>query len=139
MKPNQVSKKNNYRTGVLGEKVAREYLLRNGYYIIMQNYRKPWAEIDIICKKDDIVHFVEVKSVPYETRVQLENAISRETWQPEELVHSFKLKQISKGVQSWLHENSYTGNFQIDVAVVRIVPRETYARVKLIDNVLVEQ
>ncbi len=131
------NKYNNSYTGTLGEKIAAEYLLRHGYHIIVQNYRKPWAEIDLICQKDAVVHFIEVKSVSYETKVRLDYALSRETWRPEELVHSFKLKQIAKGVQSWLEETSYTGNFQIDVAAVRIVPRETFATVKVIENIII--
>ncbi len=138
MKQTYSKKQNNLSIGALGERIAAEYLSRRGYRIIAKNYRKPWAEIDLISIKDSIVHFVEVKSVSYETKVQLDYVLSRETWRPEELVHSFKLKQISKGIRSWLQENGYTGDFQIDVAAVRIVPRETYATVKLIENVIIE-
>lgn len=139
MKPAQIhSKQQNKVTGRLGEDIALKYLISKGYSLIQQNYRKSFSEIDIICHKDQVVHFVEVKTVSYETKADLEKAVSYGTWRPEEQVHSFKLRQISKGIQVWLEENGYGGDFQIDVVAVRIVPRETYATVKLIENVIVE-
>ena len=45
------------------EDIATEYLVSNGFFIVDRNYHaKKLGEIDIICKKDDIYHFVEVKS-----------------------------------------------------------------------------
>jgi len=45
------------------EKKACVYLEEEGFKIIEQNfYAKKLGEIDIICKKDDVYHFVEVKS-----------------------------------------------------------------------------
>jgi len=45
------------------EEKASDFLSSNGYLIIERNfYAKKLGEIDIIAKKDDIYHFVEVKS-----------------------------------------------------------------------------
>lgn len=60
--------------GDLGEKLACEYLVKNGYKIIGRNYRISFGEIDIIAwkkcglfsKKDKTVHFVEVKTLSRE-------------------------------------------------------------------------
>ena len=42
---------------------ACEYLISNGYQICERNfYAKKLGEIDIIAKKDEIYHFIEVKS-----------------------------------------------------------------------------
>lgn len=131
-------KTNNRSTGALGEGVAAYFLEKKGFSVIVRNFKRTFAEIDIICKKNNTIHFVEVKTVSYETRVSLEYAVAHETWRPEEQVHAHKLKQISKGVEAWIQENRYTGNFQIDVVTVRIVPHETYARVKFIQNVIID-
>jgi len=37
--------------GQLGEKIAKNYLIKEGYQIVDQNYRQTWGEIDIIAKK----------------------------------------------------------------------------------------
>lgn len=122
-------------TGDLGENVACEYLNGKGFTILEQNYLKKWGEIDIVAKKNGIVHFVEVKTVSHETKADLEHAVAHETWHPEEQVHQFKLHQIEKALETWLSENRYTGEFQIDVVAVRIVPRETYATIHFIENI----
>lgn len=48
--------------GKEGERIAKDYLIENGYAICYQNYRYLKAEIDIIAKKDDILAIVEVRS-----------------------------------------------------------------------------
>lgn len=48
--------------GNLGEKQAEKFLKRRGFRIIEKNYNNNFGEIDIICKKGNNVHFVEVKS-----------------------------------------------------------------------------
>jgi len=50
--------------GNLGEDIACNFLIKNGYKILERNYRKPWGEIDIICKAPDkALVFVEVKTM----------------------------------------------------------------------------
>ncbi len=129
-------KKNTKETGDIGERVARQYLLKNGFTILETNYWRKWGELDIITKKGNKVHFVEVKTVSHETRGELEYAVSCGTWRPEEQVHKFKLHQIKKAIQTWISEHKYRGDFQIDVIAVRIVPHETFATVNRIENVI---
>ena len=56
----QMSKHNDL--GVKGEKIAQSYLKNNNYLILETNWRHGRAEIDIICKKEGILVFVEVKT-----------------------------------------------------------------------------
>ncbi len=49
-------------TGMLGERIAGEFLGKNGYDIIETNYRCPEGEIDIIAKREDTLVFVEVRT-----------------------------------------------------------------------------
>lgn len=48
--------------GYLGESLAIKYLVNKGYSILEKNYRIKLGEIDIICRKNNILIFVEVKS-----------------------------------------------------------------------------
>jgi putative endonuclease len=50
------------QTGKLAERMAREYLEKEGYSIIATNWRCPEAEIDIIAQKDGETVFVEVRA-----------------------------------------------------------------------------
>ncbi len=132
-------RKNNKSIGDLGEKIAARYLAKRGFEIIEANYSKKWGEIDLIIRKNEIIRFIEVKAASYETIDKLAFAVTHETWSPEEQVHRFKLRQISKAIETWILENNYTKDWQIDVIAIRVVPRETYASVKWIENVIFEK
>ena len=53
---------NNKEKGDLGEKLAREYLIKNKFDILDSNYKAETGEIDIVSKYNDEIIFVEVKS-----------------------------------------------------------------------------
>lgn len=146
------NKVNNLKIGSLGESIAAKYLKNKGFLILERNYRKPYGEIDIVARgtkktsenvannvsyeTSPAIHFVEVKTVSYETREDLKRLVSYETWRPEEKVNEFKLGQIKKAAESWIFENNWAGEVQVDVVAIRIVPREKYASVKYIPKVL---
>lgn len=48
--------------GRYGESIAKNYLIDNGFNIEETNYHSKYGEIDIIAKKDNRTHFVEVKA-----------------------------------------------------------------------------
>ena len=124
--------------GSLGESLAREWLTTKGYSVIDTNYRKSAGEIDIIAQKLAKIHFVEVKTVSYETINILRENVSRETYRPEDNVHFSKLKRLQRAIELWFLEHESLSDFQIDVVTVKVVPREKYALVELIENVVLE-
>ncbi len=128
------------KVGAYGEEIAAKYLKRRGFSILETNYLKKWGEIDIVSRETlgnkHIIHFVEVKTVSYETKEMLQKAVSYGTWRPEENVHPKKIERMCRTIESWLMENKCDFDWQIDVISVRIVPREKYATVKYIPNVI---
>ena len=57
--------------GNIGEDKAVAFLQSLGYFIIERNFYSRFGEIDIIASKDDVLHFIEVKSgLDYESAVQ---------------------------------------------------------------------
>ena len=136
MEPELSKKRHNKVIGNQGELITANHLKRKGFTLIEMNYLRKWGEIDVIVEKDHKIHFVEVKTVSYETKAYLERAVASGTWRPEENVHAFKIKKLSRAIESWIADNKWTGDWQIDVAAVRVVPRETYATIKIIDNVI---
>lgn len=132
----ETKKKNTKIIGDNGEKIAANYLKKKGFVILDVNYWRKWGELDIVAKKEGRVHFVEVKTVSYETKEKLRYAVSCGTWRPEEQVHQFKLHQIGKALETWISERSYEGDWQIDVIGVRLVVQEKYATVNYIENIV---
>ncbi len=49
-------------TGSYGERVAASFLRRQGYKILTRNYKTTRGEIDLVCRLEDILVFVEVKT-----------------------------------------------------------------------------
>ena len=126
------------KIGEIGERLASNWLESKGFSILEMNYREKWGEIDVIAKKVKKVYFVEVKTVSYETKKDLEYAVTHETWRPEENVHRSKLNKLSRAIETWMEKYKYRGDFQVDVVTVRVVTREKYAQIKCIENVILE-
>ena len=131
--------------GRIGEDIATQWLKKSGFSIVDRNYNRKWGEIDIVARlpaqsggTNGEIHFVEVKSVSYETRMELNLAVSRGTWRPEENVHKNKQDRLKRAIQTWLLEAHYAGKWQIDVVTIRMVPREKHAKVKMLENVVFE-
>ena len=124
------------QVGAYGEEIAVNYLKKQGFVILDTNYLKKWGEIDIVARETNTIHFVEVKTVSYETKDLLKKAVSHGTWRPEENVNHQKLSKLNRAIESWLLENQCDLDWQIDIAAVRIVPREKYATIKYLLNVI---
>lgn len=48
--------------GSWGEQLAADFLVRQGYEIVEQNFTCPAGEIDIVARKGDTLSFIEVKT-----------------------------------------------------------------------------
>ena len=127
------------QTGALGELVARQWLINKDFLIRAENYAQPWGEIDIIAERHTVIHFIEVKTVSYRTRRLLERVQTVDSWRPEEQVTEQKLLKLGRTIETWLLEHEWTGEWQIDVFAVRLVPDEKYASINWLWNVVPEQ
>lgn len=60
----QIAQKNFYKKflGRVGEQKAVEFLKTKGYKIVETNYKTHIGEIDVICKDENTLVFVEVKT-----------------------------------------------------------------------------
>lgn len=128
------------KIGALGEQIAVNYVEKMGFKVLQLNYLKKWGEIDVVARETkgnkEIVHFIEVKTVSYETKHDLDKAVSHGTWRPEENVHFKKIQRLNRVIESWLSEHSANSEWVIDIAAIRVVPREKYASIKYISNII---
>jgi putative endonuclease len=57
--------------GNLAEESACGFLCDNGFAVVERNFYSRFGEIDIIAVKDEVLHFIEVKSgLDYESAIQ---------------------------------------------------------------------
>lgn len=80
------------RRGFRGEREACRFLRRHGYKILYRNFKsRAGGEIDVVCRDDDTLVFVEVKT-----------RSGNEFGRPIEAVDRQKQLRISKGGLAWL-------------------------------------
>ena len=101
--------------GQVYEDIAARWLRRNGFVVLHRNYKTRWGEIDIIARKKDVLHFVEVKGR------------ARDAWySPEEAVHAGKLRRIRRTATMFISSERKDRDFSIDVlAITRNGPEPT--------------
>lgn len=127
------------KLGDIGENIACDYLKRHGFEILDRNYLRKWGELDIVTQKQNIVHFIEVKSVSCVTvQENVTHVTGKDTYRPEENVHPWKLKRLSRAMQTYILEKRLDDReFQLDIITVKIDQINHKARVELIENVII--
>ncbi len=110
--------------GRQGEQLAKGYFQHRGYQIIGQNYRTRQGEIDLICQRQGIIRFVEVKT----------RSTKSYGW-PEEAVNSAKLAKINLAAQAYLAEYHITQPWQIDVLSISINQQNHSGLIKHFKNI----
>ena len=113
-------------TGNAGEIKAAEYLLKKGYSIIERNYRTKGGEVDIIAGKDDVVVFVEVKSLPNGSPELLQTELNRG-----------KLQRIVKTSKRFLLKHRQYSNSYVRYDVI-VIDMPGYPVVYHIENAFTE-
>lgn len=99
--------------GDRGEKIAEDFLKSKGYKIIDHNYQKPWGEIDLVSKKDNLLVFIEVKT---------RNSKNVEHYLAEYSINAPKIRKLQKICETYLTENKYPPDqkWQVDVLTISI-------------------
>ena len=111
-------------TGILGEKLAKDFLRKRGYRILEANYRCPGGEIDLIAKHKDCLVFVEVRTKR-----------SREFGSPEESITMTKKERLIAVAAHYqqTHDN-LPQLWRIDVVAIELDRRGKPSRIELIEN-----
>jgi len=111
-------------TGILGEKLARDFLEKRSYHIVETNYRCPEGEIDIVAGHKDYLVFVEVRTKK-----------SLEFGSPEESITPAKKERMKAAAFHYLqiHDN-LPSLWRIDVVVLELDQKGKPSRIELIEN-----
>ncbi len=123
------------KTGELGETIAVKFLVKQGFKILGRNYTKKWGEIDIIAQKDTKLHFVEVKSV---IRDLTQGETSLDQWRPEDNMHPWKMKRLSRTIQTYLLSEKIPEDMEWEVMLVIVFLdlKNKKAKVKVVKDII---
>ena len=102
--------KKHIRTGHLGENLAFDYFRQNGYTILEKNWRYKRWEVDLIASKQQILHFIEVK-----TR-RTDNYGN-----PEDLVNDKKIDNLMNAAEAYLFKNPDWKRIQFDILAIKLL------------------
>ena len=131
------------KVGEMGENIAEKFLVKHSFSILDRNYTKKWGEIDIIAEKANKIYFIEVKSVSRETLntfipKSYNDSDERYQHRPEDNMHPWKLKRLSRTIQTYLLSKNVLDEkeWQVDLLVVYLCQKEKKARVKVVSDII---
>ena len=125
------------KTGEIGENIAVKFLMKHGFSILDRNYTKKWGEIDIIAQKASKLYFIEVKSVSRDNLDEV-SRITLDDYHPEDNMHPWKLKRLSRTIQTYLLSQRIPDEkeWQVDLLVVFLDLKNKKARVKVVSDII---
>lgn len=120
--------------GQQGEHMATIYLERRGYHIVERNYRKKIGEIDIVAKKDNVLHFIEVKTGTYQNEIPAEGV---EAYRAEDHIDARKYACLVRTVELYVREQGVRCPYTIDALVVYLNECTRRARIVFVPDISV--
>jgi len=112
------------QTGILGEELARDWLVTRGYRIRETNYRCPEGEVDIVAEHGDCLVFIEVRSKS-----------SPRFGAPEESITPRKQARLRAVAARYQQEHDgLPSSCRIDVVAVELGRGQRVSRMAIIEN-----
>jgi putative endonuclease len=93
--------------GKLGEQLAVDFLIKNGYKIKEKNWRFQKAEVDIIAQKENILAIIEVKT---RTTDYFGN--------PQDFITPKKIKLLTTAIDEYVIKNDLDVEVRFDIISV---------------------
>jgi putative endonuclease len=110
--------------GKLGEEIARKYLEKHGFRIIARNDRTRYSELDLICEKDGVTIFVEVRT-----------KIGTLFGLPEETITKEKLTRLRRAAEAYLARTNSLKPCRVDAICIILKENTTVERVNHYENI----
>jgi len=115
---NQKNKLKAQMVGQIGEKLAAEYLIKNGYSILDRNWNlHHGCELDLVAIKNYHLHFIEVK-----TRSEKPVKFNTEDIHPEIAIDNKKIRNISRAIQAYRYQKRFS-NIESQIDSIAIIYR----------------
>lgn len=100
-------------TGSTGEAMAIRHLTEKGFCILHQNWRHSHWEVDIIAAKENLLHFIEVKT-----------RRTKKFGHPEDAVSKKKIQNLINAAEEYLYQFPQWKRIQFDILSITILKNE---------------
>ena len=111
-------------TGIRGEEAACDFLRQQGYDIEARNWRQGHYELDIVARRWNVMHIVEVKT-------RLINGLTT----PEDALTPHKQRSLRRAAEAYLAVVGWDGEVQFDLAAVDVA-RDGRCAVRFIEDAI---
>lgn len=91
-------------TGKTGEQLGESFFIAAGYTVLEKNWRHSRSEVDIIASKNQVLHFVEVKT-----------RRTKNFGLPEEKVGNKKIQNLINAAEEYLYQHPEWKRIQFDI------------------------
>lgn len=129
-----LSSKTRKEIGDLGEKLAAEYLKRQGMHIRDRNVARKTGELDIIAEEGDTLHFVEVKTNLVEAFPN-ERGVTDE-YDPSLNLHEAKIRKVARTGEWYVLESEWGGEWQVDGCLVWLRRSDGMGKVRYLPQIV---
>ena len=129
-----ISSKTRKEVGVLGEKVAAEYLRRHGFSIRDCNIARKTGELDLVAEKENTLYFVEVKTILVDEFPSAGN--TRDDYDPSLNLHEAKIRKVARTGEWYVLEKKWEGGWQVDGCLVWLRRKDGMARVSYLPQIV---
>ena len=106
-----------FKKGQIAEDEAIIYLQKLEFMIIDRNFNAKFGEIDIVAKKDDVIHFVEVKS--------------GKIFEPIYNITPIKIARLTKTIEIYLKKKNLDFDYQLDAVIIEDGEIQLYENITL--------
>ena len=113
------------RIGQRGEEIAARFLLSEGFDLLHRIWRSGRYELDIVARKEGVLHIVEVKSRKADGLTAPEEAMTRK-----------KFNALFRAAQQYVALYRIDADTQFDLIAVDLLPDSTH-RLRYIPNAMV--
>jgi putative endonuclease len=94
-----------YLLGKKGEEKGVKWLEKNGFVVIERNFHSKFGEIDIVAKKEGVIHFIEVKF--------------SKKYDPIYAITPQKMGKILKAIQYYCLKREVYSPLQVDALIIQ--------------------
>ena len=119
--------------GQVGEKLAREYLEKEGYKILEQNYKTKYAEIDLVAEKPAGFLGLGKPSLVF---VEVRTKIGENFGSPEDTLNKNKLHKVLWNALTYSAFKKWDGPCRIDAVCIVLKPDYSVSRLTHHENVI---
>lgn len=118
----------------MGENVAAVYLQKHGFSIVDRNVNFKTGELDLVARKGDMLHIVEVKAVLCED-FPVPNG-GGTGYDPADNLHPYKIRKVARTAEWYVLYKHWEGDWQVDGVLVWLRARDRMARVEYLPQIL---